>query len=342
MRWLAKAVVVNHDTGAETEVGVVDATVTVDRKSDARRVVEATITPDVDPALLTPPHRLRLWAGYSSQGIDYWAPLAHVRMGTRSKGPLGAWQLRNCLSFEALVAAARFRTPRIFDGRSSLVASMQALILEAVPWASVTVTTARDSTMPTGTVTYEQERWQAIAGRESSMATALGVDVGCDGDGSFVIRDMPSGLPTWDVSEGGLLVDYSETVASDDVRNVWIASSDHPDTNPVRGVAADTDPYSPTRVDRWGESVGFYSSPLLTTNLMCEQAARTRLENSRGVTVALDMTAAPNPWADITDIVSSTRDGVTHQHQLDKITHSLRPDEPLKLTAAARTVNVGG
>lgn len=340
MSWLTKAIVVNHDTNVETEVGVVSATVTIDRKSDARRIVDCAITPDVDPALLTPPHRLKLFAGYRAQGADHWAPLAHVRMGVKSRGPQGVWQLRNCLSFESLVAAAQFRTPRQFDANTSMLYAMQTLISEAVPWATVLTRTAKSAPMPAGSTTFEKERWQAIAGREESMATALGVDVGCDGEGAFVIQDMPSGAATWDLSEGGLLVDYGETLDPSGVVNVWIASSDHPDTLPVRGVAEDTDSFSPTRVSRWGESVGFYSSPLLTSNDMCLSAAWTRLGNTRGISVSLDMTSVPNPWADITDVVSSTRSGVTTLHQLDKVTHSLDPKDGMQVTAAARTVSV--
>ena len=338
MRWLSRAVVVNHDTGAEAEVGVVDATVTVDRKSDARRVVEATITPDVDPALLRPPHRLKLWAGYSTGGVDYWAPLAHVRMGQRSLSPLGCWSLTNCLSFESLVAAAGFWWPKQIDAGASMIATMTGLIRDAVPWCDIRVDTTRDAAMTAKSI--DRERWETIAGKEESIATALGVDVGCDGDGTFVIREFPAGQPSWYANEGDLLVDWAEKTDPSSIRNVWVAYSDHTDTSPVRGIAIDRDPSSPTNVARWGQSVGYYASSLLTTQDMCQHAADTRLSNTRGETVSLDMSSVPNPWADIVELMGSTRDGVATVHQLDKITHSVRLDQPLSMSTATRLVSV--
>ena len=343
MSWVTRAVVVDHDTGAEHEVGVVDATVTIDRKADCRRVVDATLTDDVDPALLQAPHRLKLWAGYRAAGVDYLAPLAHVRMGDRSRGPLGAWQVSQCLSFEALVAAAGFWEPYRIDGKTSMVAAVKALILEAVPWASVDVLTETDAQTPTGGVVFDKERWAAVAGQEESLATALGVDVGCDRDGVFIVRDLPSGSPVWDVSEGpgGLLVDWSETISSRDVVNVWVVGSDHPDVvPPARAVVLDDDPLSPTRVARWGHATDYYTSALLSTGEQAQSAGTARLAASRGERVNLDLAAVPNPWLDLPDIIASTRDGVESWHMLDKVTHSLRPDQPARITCAARTVAV--
>lgn len=340
--WLARAVVVDHDTGNEHDVGVVDATVTVDRKSDARRVVDATLTPDVDPRLVQPPHRLKLWSGYRIGGVDHWAPLAHVRMGRVSRGTHGEFEVRQCRSFESLVGAARFTYPRTIQGGFSMLAAMELLIREAVPWADVRVETTRDALVPVGGVTEELDRWAMVAGREKSMATALGVDVGCDPLGSFVIRDLPSGNPVWSVREGpgGLLIDYAEERSADDVVNVWVASSDHPDVSPVRGVAEDREIASPTHVDRWGQFVGIYKSPYLTTQGQCDGTAKARLQNTRGWTVGLDFSSVPNPWADITEAVESTHQGVSKVHVLDKITHSLLPDRPMSVSAAARTVAI--
>ena len=338
MSWLSKAAVVNHDTGAETEVGVVDATVTIDRKSDARRVVSATITPDVDPALLRPPHRLKLWAGYSTGGVDRWAPLAHVRMGERSLSPLGCWELSQCLSFESLVAAAGFWWPYQIDAGASMIATMTALIRDAVPWCDIRVDTTRDAQMTAKSI--DRERWSTIAGKEESIATALAVDVGCDGDGTFVIRDYPSGAPAWYADEGSLLVDWAEKTDPSGVKNVWVAYSDHTDTSPVRGIAIDRDPSSPTNVARWGQSVGYFASSLLTTAEMCQEAADTRLSNTRGETVSLDMSSVPNPWADITELVGSTRNGAATVHQLDKVTHSILPSKTLGMTTATRLVSL--
>jgi hypothetical protein len=153
---------------------------------------------------------------------------------------------------------------------------------------------------------------------------------------------MPAGKPVWDVSEGpgGLLIAYDEELDPSGIRNVWVTLSDHPDTNPVRGIAIDDDDVSPTRVDRFGYFAERVSNPHYSTQEQCDKAAEALLAGSRGLSVSLDLTAAPNPWLDLPDPISSTRGGVRSVHVLDRITHSLLPDQPMTLQAAARTVAI--
>ncbi len=334
---VSQAFIVNHDTGVETEVGLVSADVTVDRRSECRRTVSAVIA-DADPALLSAPHRLRIVSGYRAFGRDWLAPVAHVRIGKRSRAPLGAWQVSG-QSFESLVRAARFPEPRRVEG-SSLVA-IQALLLEAVPWATVIVTASRDETVPGGGVVFDEERLEAIVGREGSLATALGVDVYCDGDGAFVIADPPSlDTAAWDTA--GMVVDWTETLDPSTVVNSWRVSTDHQDVYPTRAVVDDDDPVSPTRVARWGVSRKGFASPLLADAVACARAARTLLDSSRGVQVDLDLTTPPNPWADVTEPVVAVADSGTARLMLDRLTHRISNtlDEPLSLTAQARLVSL--
>lgn len=343
MKRISRAVVVEHATGVETEVGVPSAKVVVDAKSVAYRTVpSAAITTDVDPALMTAPNRLKLWSGFRVDGGDYLAPLAHVRLGKveRSKG--GIWQVSNSQSFEALVAKARFRQPVVATGGTSMMTMLVRLIQDAVPWATIRVETSRDALFPASGQTFETERIDAVLGRAESISTALAVSVTCDGNGDFVIRDAGPSGEVWDAPSGpgGLLIDWKVESDPEAVVNVWVCHSDNRDAQ-VRGVAADDNPYSPTRVSLWGESVKYQASPLYTQQWQCEQAAQAFLEGSRGLEANLSFRTVPNPWQDTFTQVASTVDGQRIVNTLDRVEHGWNVGEPLQCTAAARTVSVG-
>ena len=335
---IRRAYLIDHDSGTETEIGVDAAQVVIDRKSVARRIVDAHVY-DADPRLLAAPHRLRLVSGYRVAGTDYTTNLAHVRIGRRSTGQRRGWSLTGCTSFESIVAGARFSSPRTLAGGTSMLGHIVTLISEAVPWATIRVDTARDALVPPGGVTHERERWGAIAGEAESLATALGIDVACDGSGTFVLRDRTT-VDTWAIADTDLLVDWREETDPASVVNAWSCASDHPDVNPVWGEAVDTDPYSPSRVARWGEVRNFPVSPYYGEAGQCEQAALSFLAGSRGQRADLDLTAVPNPWLDEWTAVAATRDGATETHELDRIVHGWRVDEPMTLTAASRLVSV--
>lgn len=337
---LREAVVIDHDTGAEVEVGVDEATVTIDRGSVPRRVVDAHVY-DVDPELLRAPHRLRLRMGYRVDGADYWASMAHVRIGEVTRAPLRGWTLRGAHSFETLVARARFAQPRTLTPGSSMVANLVTLIEEAVPWATVRVETTVDGVVPPGGVSEERERWDLCAGSAKSIATTLGLDVGCDGSGDIVIRDGLAAGDPWEVADTDLLVDWDERFDPSSVVNAWSCASDHPDVSPVWGQAVDDDPYSPTRVSRWGEVRQFHASPFYTEAWQCVRAASGFLATSRGVRAELDMTTAPNPWLDERTMVAATRDGVREVYALDRVVHDWGVGAGTRMTAAARLVSAG-
>lgn len=338
MTRVTRAWVIDTDSGTEHEVGVTTADVTVDRKSECRRALTATIGDDVDPALLSAPHRLRIQSGYRVGGRDVLAPLAHVRLGKRSRTPLGLWQVSGT-SFESLVRGARFAVPRRVEG--SAVAAIAALIREAVPWATVVISTTRDIHLPGSGLVFPRELLEAIVGREESLATAVGVDVYCDGDGQFVIADPPSlASQAWDTR--GFVSDWSESVDPSGVVNSWVVSTDHPDVDPTRGIADDNDAWSPTRISRWGMAREFLSSPVLSSEAEAKRAAATLLDGSRGVRVDMDLTTPPNPWADVTEPVTAVGSGGAGTFLLDRLTHRVSHDlnEQLSMSAAGRRVSL--
>lgn len=108
-------------------------------------------------------------------------------------------------------------------------------------------------------------------------------------------------------------------------KNVIVATGEATGLDaPVRGVAEDSDPASPTYVGNlnFGRRVGFYSSPLLTTVDMSQKAARSRLQARLGLDDSLQLDLIPNPALDASDAVRVRRPsaglaGINELHLVD-------------------------
>ena len=323
MRRVARAYIIDHDTGVESQVGLLSASVEVDAGSDCRRVVSAQLV-DVDPRLLTPPHRLRVEAGYVWGGVEYVAPV-HVRIGKVARTNQRVWSLSDCRSFEAIVKGDRFVEPRRLEGGASIVETIRALILEAVPWARVEATCTYDASIPRGGIVAAEDRWGTIVGRDESLATAISADVYCDGAGTFRITDVPTiETPGWDATR--CTESWSRGLDGSTVVNSWVAHSDNPDVSPVRGIAEDIDPFSPTRISRWGRVTKFHASPLYSSDEQCARGARTLLSKTRGVTRELSIETVPNWWADVTEPVQVETDLGVESHLVDRVTVRVEAD----------------
>lgn len=121
-----------------------------------------------------------------------------------------------------------------------------------------------------------------------------------DHRGVLVIKTPPDPrLPVWTVSRGrgGVLVKARRSISREGVYNGVLATGEGLDTEvPVRGLAVDDDPLSPTR---WGGPFGKvpreYASPLLKTDAAARLAAATVLRRSLGLPYNVNFQAIVNP-----------------------------------------------
>lgn len=155
------------------------------------------------------------------------------------------------------------------------------------------------------TAIVESDRYAFI--RE--LVVAVGKAAYFDHRGVMLIRTPPSsGYPSWVVSRGrqGVLVSAGRSLSRDGVYNGVLATGEALDTEPpVRGLAVDSTPGSPTL---WGGPFGKisreFASPLLTTEAQCRLAAATVLRKSLGLPYNVDMTAVPNPALEPDDLIA--------------------------------------
>jgi hypothetical protein len=99
------------------------------------------------------------------------------------------------------------------------------------------------------------------------------------------------------VELGGTVVSNTDSGTRQGLPSLIIAKGEDAGTTnraPVVAYAADTDPSSPTFIDRYGIKSETFSSPLLTTQAQALKAASTRLANTRRQARTIPVTTIPD------------------------------------------------
>jgi hypothetical protein len=174
------------------------------------------------------------------------------------------------------------------------------------------------------------------------LLTAYGKIFYFDYAGRLIVRDQPvanEGSAVWEVNSGrdGVLVAMNRMISRESVYNIVIATGEPVGEEfPVRGVAEDTDPASPTNVDSaFGRVPRFFSSSFLTTTGQANSAARSILASSTGLPYLVELGSVPNPAIEGWDVVTVryTDRLRPETHVLDSIYYPLSIDEPMVMTS---------
>lgn len=197
----------------------------------------------------------------------------------------------------SMIIDSDLTSPRQFRPTDSYGYVVEQLVLDAyldavIEWDDDDV--AGDAIGRTANV--EQDRYAFL--RE--LIVGLGKIFYFDHRGVLVIRTPPDpGRPLWTVSRGesGVLVSAGRSLSREGVFNGVLATGEALDTEPpVRGLAVDNNPDSPTYWSGpFGRVTREFASPLLTTTAQCVLAASTILRRSMGLPYNVDVSAVPNP-----------------------------------------------
>lgn len=241
----------------------------------------------------------------------------------------------------ARISDARFEAPYEVTAGTNLITAIDDLIRPIYPDVQIVATI--DTSATTGTVIAEAQgdRWE-FAGK---LALGAAAHLYFDGDGALVIApEVALGSAAVELveGEGGVLVSAAADWRREGARNVIVATGENTgETAPARGVAEDLDPTSPTYVHGpFGRVVGFYSSPVLTTNDMAAAAAQTILSRSTGTTQSVEFGSIVLPHLEPGDIAHIKRDilGINQTHILETL--SLPLGHAGEMTGRTRAVQV--
>lgn len=328
--------VLHNGTVINTITTVTDGTVTLDAAASVRGRMDLTIIDDgshgliptaVDDPLAPYGNEVKVYRGVRfPRGLIELVPLIVARIDTPRVSEEGGMPTITISGQDrsARIIDARFEEPYEVAAGTNLITAITDVIEAVYPDV---VTDFIQTAATTGTVIAEAQadRWE-FAGK---LALAAGMRLYFDGDGVLRLApEVTTGPAVADLVEGdgGVLVSAAREWTREAVRNVIVATGENTGdaSASVRGVAEDLDPDSPTYVHGpFGRVVGFFSSPILTTNDQCVQAAQTILARSTGTTQRLDLGSLVLPYLEPGDVVNVARQRigiVNERHILDSVT----------------------
>ncbi|MFJ8583613.1 DUF5047 domain-containing protein [Streptomyces sp. NPDC093595] len=311
-------------TGAVEQLEITGGSVSVDRKNACRRTCTVTLA---DPALIPRSlgdqlsvygSQLRIAAGVEVGAYRETVPVGVFRVdsveGDVDEGPVTI----SGKSLECVIADDKFTTP--YRASGTAVAAITALIQRSLPSASV-INRATDAAIGARTWDIEGDPWAAI----TEIGAAIGAEVYCDANGSFVIAELPDLLtttPAWTVAAGdhGVYISASRGMTSDNVYNGVHARGENSEANttPVSALVVDSDPASPTYWSGpYGRRPYFYSSSTLTTVGACTSAATLLLRQQTAPNATASLRSLANPALEPGDVLRVVYpDGTAELHQV--------------------------
>lgn len=344
-------VVETFQTGTQpvgTEISILDGDVVMDGNANVRSTLDLT----TDGTGMWPTRIGDLLAPYGNEifvqrGIQYgngtteWCSLGYFRIQTPQQaappdGPIRI-EARDRMSS---IVDARLVTPVQYMPNDTYGTVVTDLITQVYPAATIQWDDATDTHTIDRSVISDADRFAFL----NDMITSLGKIWYWDYRGILVITDPPDPTaPVFAVNAGagGVLVSMSRHLTRDRVYNAVVASGEAADTSdPVRAVAYDNNPQSPTYFyGPFGPVPQFYSSPFTTTTAQAQAAADSLLRNQLGLPYSVDFTAVPNPALEPFDCVAVTSSirVATEAHVLQSIIVPLTAQGALSATTREQT-----
>lgn len=342
-------IVAPGQTGTDPEgvtIQILSGDVRLDASADVRSTVDLTTSGvgmwPSSPSDLITPYGPELWV---RRGIEYgngqreWVSLGYHKIYSveQDEAPDGPIRIAARDRMAGLVDA-RMLAPVQFNPNHTVRQFFDRLVLEVYPWAVIEYDFLPEAIAVNRTIVVEEDRYAALF----DMARSLGRVMYWDHAGKLQIRKPPDvATPAYEVSYGrnGVLVEMSRSLTRDGVYNAVVAQGEAPDDKPpVRAVARDMNPVSPTYwYGPFGQVPRYYSSPFITNTEQAASAAAAMLARSIGLPYSVDFTAVPNPALEPLDRVRIRyRDGST-VHVVQTLTIPLTPSGAMEATTREQT-----
>jgi hypothetical protein len=239
----------------------------------------------------------------------------------------------------ARVSDARFEAPYQIAAGTNLATAILALIQPVLP-DLVTSFVATAVTTPAVFAEEEGDRWELA----QKLASDAGLRLYFDGDGTLVLDVDSSGAPVVTIAEGpgGVLLSAARRWTSQGAFNRVIATGESTGIGtPVRGVATDTNPLSPTYYfGPFGPRPRFYRSQFIVTAQQALDAATAMLSKELGTTQTVSFGSLVLPHLEPGDVarVTRSRAGINEDNILDSLVIPLTYDG--SMTGATRASQV--
>lgn len=326
-----------------TEINVIDGIVSQDGAADIRSSVDLTtngglnIFPQRPTDDLTPyGNELFIECGIQlANGSTEIVSQGYFRIDSveQSSAPYGVIRVSGYDRMKGIVEA-RLTAPMSFPAGTSVGSIFTTLVLEVYPLATIEFESASfaNSTL-VSTQVAEESRFDFL----NNIVTSNGHIMYWDYRGILVVKGMPDPMvAVWDVNAGahGVLVDSTRGVSREGVYNAVVAVGESVnETPPVRAIAIDSNPNSPTYwYGSFGKVPRFFSSSFITTELQALNAAENILRKTLGLPYSVNFTSISNPALEPLDAVTINQVDVVALHVIETIVIPLTTLRPLTAT----------
>jgi hypothetical protein len=246
---------------------------------------------------------------------------------------------------------ARLVAPIQFTAATTVGSIVDQLVLEVYPTATIEWDDSTDLELLGRSLVAEEDRHGFL----DELITAHGKRWRWDHRGILIIFTPPSStVPVFDVTHGrnGVLIEMGRQLTREGIYNGVVATGEAADTeDPVRGLAVDDNPSSPTYWHgentsgrTFGKVPRFFASEFLTTAAQCDSAAAAMLRRQLGAPYSVDFSAVPNGALEPLDPVKVTYSdrGQSEVHVLERLTVPLEAESALTATTREQTLIVIG
>jgi hypothetical protein len=235
---------------------------------------------------------------------------------------------------------ARLETPIQFATGTTIADAFEFLVGAVYPGVPVEFDFDANAVAFASPHIAEEDRYGFLL----DVARAQGKVMYFDYRGVLQVRSAPDPrTPVFDVDHGagGVLVDMSRKLSRDGVYNAVVAAGETPgDIPPVRAIARDENPHSPTYYfGPFGKVPRYYSSPFITTTEQCRSAASAMLARAIGLPYNVDFRAIVNPALEPLDPVTVSYDARTPRevHVIEQLRTPLTADGVMTATTREQT-----
>ena len=331
---------------------VVDGNVTADKDAAFLRRFNASLT-DVDGSL-TPAVASDMLAPYGtevqlSRGITF-------NDGTQELKLLGVFNLTDTTIEDSgdsiridlqgydrsrRVSRSAFTDTYDIPAGTLLNAAIQNILTPRLPSTITFNFTANTVRTPHIVHDAGDDPWHACQKLASDAGYFLFFDA--SGNPTMIAEPNPDTSPVvWTYAEGSsaTILSVNKNMTDELTYNhVIVTGESSSNTTPVRGLAKDLDPNSPTYyLGSYGDIVYRYTSPFITTSAQAVAAAQALLNRVLGSTELTRFNAIPNPCHEVGDVVQITRgkSRINARYIMDKFTIPLVPIRAMEVTTRKR------
>lgn len=330
-----------------TELALIDGTVFLDANADVRGTVDVTVDgTDAftrDPGGLLTPYGNELFV---ERGVVYGT-------GTRefvSQGYFRIYEVEQDGEPDSPIRlAGRDRMSGLIDGRlvapiqfvigTSVQSIFNTLVLEIYPTATIQFDYDASTDTIQSNLIADEDRYTFLR----DLVKARGKVMYWDYAGRLQVKDAPdphATVFTVNTGEDGVLVALNRALDREGVYNAVVARGETPldDTAPVRAVAIDNDPASPTFWDGpFGRVPRFYQSPFIQTTAQAQSAAEKILARAIGLPYSVELTAVVNPALEPLDPIRVEHEDGFENHVIQRLSVPLSVTRGMNIATREQT-----